>query len=355
MAWSNKETLANNAARIHVVSGSFPISTPAVVGTKVWTYTTAKYVTFSYTATGTKALQDAYTIAVTDTAAGAYKKACATTNNDCTLVTSAAIGWSYQILNHGITGGGCKVIVDSGTSLLSIMIEAGVTTMTHLKTAVNLRNSLVFAYGGTKTGVMTAAADLIGVTAMNATANAWPTVRATTSVRVAATVTGSSATVGTIMNIFNEATQPNKKITAVLSGTGAATTDDVTSALSAGALTGAVDAIALNATYKTGADYTVARSGAYGVHEYTVTFTDSFASQGELFSLAVGCRTTTAAAHVGAVVVPGAYSASSKTLVLSLSAGDSSSGGDAIATDANFVPSTNTLMISFMAEFRLKN
>lgn len=350
MTWSNKDTLANNAPRIHTVSGAFPISTPAVTGTLAWEHKTGTTATFTYTTAATKVIQEAFTITVTTGSTVACSKTFATTHNDCTIVTFGDIGWKMTMVPHGITGGGCKVYEDTAGELLMVMFENGVTTMTHFKTAINATCAEVRAYGGTRTAAFTTTAETL-TTATTIASNAafWPTLQISTAITL---VVVATTTIKTVAGFINEATLANKKVTLTYTSgacSNARTVADI------GDTRAAIDAIALNATYKTGADYTVARSGAYGSHEYTVTFTDSFLSQGELFSVEVGTKCTSA--QLGLVTIPGAYGPTAKTLVLYLSAGDQNggTGTNAIATDANVIPSTNLTMISFRAQFRLKN
>ena len=351
MAWSNKETLANSAARIHVVSGSFPISTPAVTGTLAWNHVGAVSATFTYTTAATKVIQEAFTITVTTGSTAACSKVHATTHNDCTFVTFGETGWKYSMVPHGITGGGCKVYEDATGKLVHILYESGVTTMTQMKTAINATCTKVRAYKGTKTAAFTATELLTTATTIATNATFWPTEQMSTAITL---VVVATTTVATVAGFVNDTTLADKKVT--LTYTSGACSKALAAA-DIGDTRAAVDAIALNATYKTGADYTVARSGAYATHAYTITFGDSFSSQGELFALDVGVKCTSAAAQSGMVVIPGAYGASAKTLVLYLSRGDlgGASGANAIASDADIVPSTNVIMMSFRAEFRLKN
>jgi len=299
--------------RIVEVGGRFSPSTVAVQANKTWEHTAGLFSTFTYTTAATAALQNAMTVRVTDSVAAAVEKTCATTNNDCILV-ALETGWSYQIQPHGITGGGCTVVENTTSKVLYIMIEAGVTTMTLMKTAINATSTKVRAYGGTKTAVMTLTADAIASTAMNTNAKVWWTVQSATDFRLVVDL--ATATLAELMALVNESTLANKKLTLSV-GTGAGT-DVLATALATGTLNtvAAVDAVAIDAAKIRGEGFTVARTGATGTGEYTITF-DRGWLDAQLLEVNAAVQLPDAEATLPqAQIRIGLYSSSAKTLVL---------------------------------------
>jgi hypothetical protein len=265
----------NLSPRIVEVFGRFPPSTVAVTAKKSWQHSAGKYCTLTYTATALKAVQDAFSVGIADTALGAYSYLFSTTHNDCRLSTFSETGWYVEVNSHASAGAGVLIYEDTTAKVLTITFETGVSTMATLMTAVNASCTKVraFAGGGAGTGALTLAADVLVRTAMDvATYTAWLTTDTATVMRVAATITGTAATLTHVMAVINESTLATKKITASL-GAGAAGADDVTTALSNTVLdtTVAVDAVAIDSAKTFGEGFTVARTGASGTGEYTVT------------------------------------------------------------------------------------
>jgi len=298
--------------RIVEVGGRFTPSTVAVQANKTWQHTAGLFSTFTYTTAATAALQNAMTVRVTDSVTAAVQRTCASTNNDC-ILAALETGWSYHIQPHGITGGGCVVTENTTSKDLYIMFETGVTTMTLMKTAINATSTKVRAYGGTKTAVMTTAADTIADTTIATNAKVWWTVQSATDFRIVAVLT--SATLAEVMALVNETTLANKKLT-LAAGTGGATTDTIATALADGTLTtvAAVDAIALNSAYLEpqypAPRFTVARTGASGNGTVTITFKEKWS---KCITVISRLMLQTPAAYT---CCPGVFNATAKTLTL---------------------------------------
>lgn len=306
----------NLSPRVIEIVGKFPTSTVAVTAKKTWAYAVAKVCTFEYTTSATAAVQAAFDLAVTDTGATACHLIHATTENDCTFSTLSETGWTAQIDAHTHAGAGVLVRENTTAKTLICTFEEGVSTMTDLKTAVNAGCTKVRAHGGTKTGVLTAAADVLVATAMNIdTVKAWFITQSATSVDVAADITGT-ATIAMVRNLVNESTLANKKITATI--TTGAVGDDITTALASTKLNtvAAVDAVALDTSLITGEGFTVARTGASGTGEYTVTFDRGWVDAQLLEVWAVPQVPTAEATYPQVAIKKGLYSAANKTLVL---------------------------------------
>lgn len=329
--------------RIVEVFGRFPTSTVAVTATKTWTFDGGKDATIEYTTSATAALQNAFTVAITDVATGAYAKDCATTNNDCKLVTFGETGWYYVIQPHGITGGGCKVVENTTAQYIYILFETGVTTMTQMKTAINATATKVRAYGGTKTSAMTLAADAIGPTAINDNANVWPTTQSATSFVMEAVIAGSVATYAHVAALINESTLANKKITISSSASG-----DIVNALASTTLDtrAAVDAVALDTSLIQGEGFTVARSGASGTGEYTVTF-----DRGWLDAQLIRCDAamqlpTAEATYPTATIKIGLYDSSAQTLKLTTYNKTSAADIDVVYAANRFIHFTAMFLVN---------
>lgn len=303
--------------RIVEIFGKFPPSTVAETATKTWAYAAAKVATFEYTTAATAALQNAFDIAVTDTGATACHLIHATTENDCTFSTLSETGWTAQIEAHTHTGAGVLVREDATGKTLICTFEEGVSTMADLKTAVNANCTKVRAHGGTATGALTAAADVLAATAMNVdTVKAWFVSQTAVAMEVAAIITGSSATIADVVALVNESTLANAKLTlAITTGAG---TDDITTALASTTLdtNAAVDAVALDTSLITGEGFTVARTGAAGTGEYTVTLDRGWSDAKLIEAYGVVQLPTTEATLPQATVRIDDYSESAKTLVL---------------------------------------
>jgi hypothetical protein len=304
----------NYSPRVVEIFGRFPTSTVAVTAKKSWAFDAGKSASIAYTTSATAALQNAFSVGIADTAAGAYSYVFATTENDCTISSFSETGWTVQVGSHGAAGAGVLVYENTASKFLSIMFEDGVSTMTALKTAINATCTKVRAIGGTKTGALTAAADALVSTAMDSSAvNAWYTTQSATVVRLAAVITGSAATYAHVAACLNETTLANKKISISSGDSG-----DVTAALANTTLDGvtAVDAVALDTSLVAGQGFSVARTGVSGTGEYTITFDRGWLNA-RLLTLAACMQLPTAeATYPQATVKRGLYDASAKTLVL---------------------------------------
>lgn len=311
----------NLSPRIVEVFGRFPPSTMPVTAKLSWQHSAGKYCTLTYSATATKAVQDAFSVGIADTTAGAYSYLFSTTHNDCRLSSFSETGWYVEVNSHASAGAGVLIYEDTTAKVLTITFETGVSTMATLMTAVNANCTKVRAFAGVgaATGALTLAADVLVRTAMNVdTYHAWLTTDTATVMRVAAAITGGAeATLAQVMAAINEPTLATKKITASL-GAGAAAGDDVTTALSNTTLntTAAVDAVALDTAKVFGEGFTVARTGAAGTGEYTVTL-DRGWLDAQLIQVNAAVQLPNAEATLPqAQVRIGLYTPASKTLVL---------------------------------------
>ena len=286
----------NLSPRVVEVFGRFPLSTEHKHANKTWAYASAKVITFTYTTAATQALQNAFSIGIADTSAGAYGYTFSTTNNDCNISTDSDSGWYVEVTCHSHAGAGVLIYEDTSAEVLTVCFEAGVSTMTDFKTAINANCTQVRAWGGTATGVMTLADDVLVRTAMNVnTLNVWFTTQSATTMRVAAVITGSAATAAQVLALVNESTLANKKITGVLTtGTGS---DDVTTALSNTVLSTVTAVDAIDGDYsKPYGSYTSYISHTYDTGKTAEIFYTQDANR-NLFTLTIADATAKACAH----------------------------------------------------------
>ena len=294
-----------------LVPGSFGLSTAAVTAKKDWQHTSGKYARFTYSTAATAALQNAFTVRVTDSSTAAVQHTFASAGNDAIFVALKA-GYSVCVQPHGITGGGCKVVEDTTAQLVYVMYEDGVTTATQMKTAVNATCTEVRAYGGVSVTAFSAV-DKIGVTALNTNATVWWTVQSATDFRIVAVL--NTVTLAEVMALVNESTLALKKLSLALH-TGAAGANVVTTALSTGYLdtVAAVDLVALDTSLNVGSRYAASRVGASGTATYRITFTEFY----DAHILTVAKMQVKSDVACSVVVVPLNYDATTNSVIVEI-------------------------------------
>jgi hypothetical protein len=168
---------------------------------------------------------------------------------------------TVTFLNHGITGGGCSI--HETTTTLAVMYEGSVTTVAQVKAAINA-STYWRAFGGTAATVLdtTSTDECVNVAVSGSTLNAWLSTDSATALVCKANA--GTATFANCKAVIDACGSGLVAVTSAASGT-------VASVLSATALTGGVTAVALDSTQVKGEGFSVARSGASGTGEYTVT------------------------------------------------------------------------------------
>lgn len=296
---------------IRTVCGFFPFSTVNVNSHMHKTITAGSTVTFTSDTAGVAG--DLLKIAVT--ANGSAKASINFTTAGCTKLDSVmefktggtgGNSWKVDVVPRPADAHGVVINEDTIGKVLTIMYETAVSTVLQVETAVAGTTNFAIKTTGTAINVLAAATDTIHASALSGGTAATYVTWSATAPHLTVSFTTAVTTV-TAMNAAINTTATNKCMTAS-GGTGIQTwvTGD---AFAADFLAGGVSAVALNSSLVVGTGFTIARSGASGTGEYTMTFNDQF--NGCISKIATIQQATATSLDVQIA----AYTVASKTLV----------------------------------------